>query len=131
MANQFSNKCIRYSVDPDLLNQGIPVDQLPKQNIREFQYQESIADMNYFNQSTKRLKGVLKSQEDYRYTQKRQELELELSPKDYSMALSGGLISISDEVAKSNGKKFRLVNKATSSYVMRTLTVINGKGLWR
>lgn len=133
MASQFSNKCIRYSVDPYLLQQGVPIENLSRQNEHEFKCQETMEQMSANNQRMKSLQGTLKSptSEDHRYPDKREKLEIELSDKDYKKAVDGRLILISEEVAKSNGKKFKLINQKTNGYVVRKLTVINGKGLWQ
>lgn len=140
-----NTKCIRYSVDPDMLNAGIPVEQLERKNVHEFQSQETIDHLNRYAQGTDRLctpKVVTerlalsevegsRSIEHYPRPIASKQLEIELTSSDYNKVLSGKLIKIGSDIAKHQGKKFKVVNKDTGSYVMRVLIVVGDMGYWR
>jgi hypothetical protein len=118
-------KCIRYSVDPRLLNAGVPVDCLEKHNLEEFQSTETIQHLNRYAQGTHKLCG-LKSTEYYPKPKKKG-LEIEFGLSDYSKVLAGQLIKISASIALHHGQKFKVKNKGTTNYVMRILLVVGNK----
>lgn len=115
-------KCIRYSVDSALLNAGVPVERLNRKDEREFQSKETIEHLNRYAQGTQRLCGE-KSVEHYPPIQLPYQT-IELSLTDYSKVVSDKSIKISAEVAEHVGKKFKVIKKDTSFYVMRVLCMI-------
>jgi hypothetical protein len=121
-------KCIRYSVDPNLLNAGIPIEQLEKKNIQEIPFQETMQHFNRYSQSTAALH---KEKASEYHPQPPEYLEIELSSSDYNKVMAGKLIKISTDIAPHNGKRFRITNKTTGSYIKRTLVVLGNKGYWR
>jgi hypothetical protein len=128
---EYSHKCTRYTVDPDLLSAGIPVEQLKKQDECEFQSQETIAHLSRYAQGTHKL-GFSKPAEHYPKPQARSHPpEIELTASDYNKALSGSLIKLPPNATKYQGKKTKLVNKDTGSYVIRVLILVGDKGYWR
>ena len=123
-----NTKCIRYSVDPRLLNEGIPFEQLEKRNMQVFQSQETIEHLVRYSVSTQAL---FKDKSLEHFPKPIERLEIELSLEDYKKVLGGRLIKISHDIAKHQGKKFRVVNKTTGSYVMRILIVMGERGCWQ
>jgi hypothetical protein len=121
-------KCIRYSVDPTLLNAGIPIEQLEKKNAQDFPYQETIEHLNRYAQGTK---GLYKEKTALHFPKPPEYLEIELSPDNYTLALAGKLIKISPEHALHQGKKFKIVNQVTGSFALRVLIVVSDRGYWQ
>lgn len=124
-----NTKCIRYSVDPSLLNQGIPIEQLEKRNVQEFQSGETIEHLKRYSQGTQRLCG-LKTAEHYPKPVEK-ELEIELGLSDFSKVKSGQSIKIDDAIAVHQGKKFKIKNKGTTSYIRRILVVVGDRGYFQ
>jgi hypothetical protein len=122
-------KCIRYSVDPRLLNAGVPVDCLERHNLEEFQSTETIQHLNRYAQGTQKLCGLKTT--EYYPKPKKKGLEIELGLSDYSKVKSGELIKISPEVAKFQGKRFKVKYKDTDSYVVRVLVVLGDRGYFQ
>ena len=118
-------RCIRYSVDCRLLNEGIPVEQLEKRNVQEFRSGETLQHLNRYAQGTQRL------HKDYPKPKPPDKLEIELGLSDYSKVRAGELIKISPETAKHNGEKFKIRYKGTDSYVVRSLVVIGDRGYFQ
>ena len=123
-------RCIRYSVDCRLLNEGIPVEQLEKRNVQEFRSGETLQHLNRYAQGTQRLHKD-KSTEHYPKPKPPDKLEIELGLSDYSKVRAGELIKISPETAKHNGEKFKIRYKGTDSYVVRSLVVIGDRGYFQ
>jgi hypothetical protein len=136
MAN---TKCIRYTVDPCKLNAGIPVEQLEKQDECEFQSQETMGHLSRYALKTDKLHSsepvghYPKPQARCRGDKASPTLspEIELTASDYNKILSGSLIKLPPDVAKYQGKKTKLVNKDTGSYVIRVLILVGDRGYWR
>jgi hypothetical protein len=122
-----NTKCIRYSVDPRLLNAGIPIEQLERKNVQEFQSGETLQHLNRYAQGTQKLCGV----KGVERPKPPDQLLIELGLADYSKVLSGKLIKISPDVAKHQGKKFKVINKGTTSYVMRILVMVGDRGYFQ
>ncbi|MFN6559998.1 MAG: hypothetical protein RMY28_009340 [Nostoc sp. ChiSLP01] len=59
-------------------------------------------------------------------------LEIKLNPADYYSVCNGKSIRIDANIASSQAKKFKVINKATGSHVMRTLVVLGSgnRGYW-
>ncbi len=121
-------KCIRYLVDPMLLNSGVPIEQLEKHNIREFKSQETMQHLHRCAQSTEAL---YKDKSLEHHPEPPEYLEIELNSSDYNKAMARKLIKISADIASHNGKRFRITNKTTGNYIMRVLIVIGDKGYWQ
>jgi hypothetical protein len=124
-------KCIRYTVDPCKLNAGIPIEQLEKQDVCEFQSQETMGHLSRYAQGTDRLHSSEPVGHYPKPQPRSQPLEIGLSASDYNKVLSGSLIKLPPDVAKYQGKKTKLVNKDTGSYVIRVLILVGDKGYWR
>lgn len=123
-----NTKCIRYSVDPGLLNKGIPVEQLERKNEHEFKSGETIEHLNRYAQGTQKLHKDKNTEHRPKPPRK---LELELGLSDYSKVKAGELIKISPDVAKHSGKRFKVKYKGTDNYVMRSLIVIGDRGYFQ
>ncbi|MHC5939548.1 hypothetical protein [Nostoc sp.] len=117
-----NTKCVSYKVDPGLLNAGVPVEQLEKRN--EQVLDNPAQELNCYFQGITRYSKT-KSVE---LPKPPDRLEIELGLSDYSKVKAGEPIKISPEIAKHNGEKFKIRNKGTTSYVVRSLVVVGERG---
>ena len=142
----YSNKCISYRVDPRLLAEGVPVEQLEKSDVREVPFQEissawrsSRSTSKAFStpkpetdkkprksqagRNTRKLTGMIPESEGQKIQQMQ---EIKVDNKKYRAILLGRPASIriknADQYA---GKTLRIVDEKSGSYCFRTLCLSN------
>jgi hypothetical protein len=127
----YNHKCTRYTVDPDLLKAGIPVEQLEKSDTEEFQSQETEAHLSKYAQGTDSLRFSSPAEYYPEPEVRSHPPEIELTAEDYKKVLSGALIKLPTNAAQYQGKRIKIVNKDTGSYVHRVLVLFGDRGYWR
>lgn len=156
MKSKFNPKCITYSVDPNALKAGVPIENLEKQNIRVYDRPETMDDLNRYLSSNKRLFDEpgryripqppekpkeapttkhKKPKEAPKTKRKKpkgcppQILEIYLESADFLRVSRRQIIKIPNTVKI--GNKFCLVDKTTLAWMVKTLhSVVGDYGYW-
>jgi hypothetical protein len=143
----YNNKCISYRVNPHLLAEGVPVEQLEKSDIKEVPVEDISYSFSWRKPQAKtplpkakkskpkerthtshfvRAKDMIPTEEG----QKIQEgQEIKVTSSQYLAIMKRKRVTLSlENPEKYAGRAWRIINESTGSYCMRNL-VLSGKAI--